>query len=163
GRARIILVHRLGKVAANVGPAAPLDQRFLGRRRRRFGGFGRLRLRLRLRRLEGGSLDGGRVLEGRRSHQRQEGRRDRHFPWQTFCSFVPRNGLNGQLTQRSRTPPPDAPATGTTIWSERIAAGALPTVPSLTPPLCRPRKLIMSSWSMPSPETPMPPIRVLPR
>ena len=35
------------------------------------------------------------------------------------------NGLNGQLTQRSLTPPPDAPATGTTIWSERIAAGGV--------------------------------------
>ena len=29
-----------------------------------------------------------------------------------------------------------------------------------TPPLWRPRKLIMSSWSMPSPETPMPPTSV---
>ena len=37
------------------------------------------------------------------------------------------------------------------------------TADPLVPALYRPRKLIMSSWSMPSPDTPTPPISTLPR
>jgi len=52
----------------------------------------------------------------------------------------------------------------TNNWSARMATGALPIdPPALRPPLLAPRNEIMSSWSIPSPETPIAPTSRVPR
>ena len=94
----------------------------------------------------------GRTPAADRRQQRRKRRRDAHFPWQTFCSFVPRNGRERAVDVAQ----PDAVAdrdddlvgadrAGRHCRARRAGGRAL----------CRPRKLIMSSWSMPSPETPI--------